>query len=205
MLGAIVDRNRLQRAAANKAEALKLRTVRLPLDKHLTMDKTKVLTVNHCLDLLTRVGHGEKWGEALQRTLPSRKNAEFDEGSHGGDGGGDGCSGGGGAEGGKDEGGEPVARTESGKGKRGNKKSSQKADPSICYQFQRGECTRGAACKFSHSTDNGGKNKSGGDGGQQGESEVPNGDSEFNQTRKKRKNTESASTDPTYCRDMRFL
>jgi hypothetical protein len=83
VIGAIVDRNRLQRAAFARATALGVRAVRLPLAKHLTMDKTHVLTVNHCLELLTRVGHGEGWSEALQRTLPSRKGAEYDDGAAG--------------------------------------------------------------------------------------------------------------------------
>jgi len=207
VLGAIVDRNRLQRAAINKAEALKIRTVRLPLDKHITMDKTKVLTVNHCLELLTRVGHGEKWGEALQRTLPSRKNAEFDDGSSGGSGGGDGD----GVERG-DEGEKPAAaaaaQDSGGKGKKGGRGSRENgntrgADSRVCYQFQCGECTRGAACKFSHCAPS--STSTSGDGGEQ-PSEWPDAGNDAQQTtRKKRKNTESASSDPTYCRDMRFL
>jgi hypothetical protein len=234
VIGAIVDRNRLQRAAFARATALGVRAVRLPLAKHLTMDKTHVLTVNHCLELLTRVGHGEGWSEALQRTLPSRKGAEYDDGAAGD--GGDGASATAQQAGGSGKGGKGS------KGSKGSKESKggggHEAPSNVCYQFLRGACTRGAACKFSHghgssNTDCSSSSSStsscqDGEDGSSGSISTSHVDSSSSTTDssssgvskgavgvpnalgevrpgQKRKLPVGAAADPTYRRDMRFL
>eukprot|EP00523_Entomoneis_sp_CCMP467_P003104 CAMPEP_0168760030 /NCGR_PEP_ID=MMETSP0724-20121128/22541_1 /TAXON_ID=265536 /ORGANISM="Amphiprora sp., Strain CCMP467" /LENGTH=316 /DNA_ID=CAMNT_0008808997 /DNA_START=101 /DNA_END=1051 /DNA_ORIENTATION=+ len=86
VIGGIVDRNRLQRAALDRAEALGLATAKLPLGKHLEeMESTHVLTCNHVFDILLMYreleGSAETsrppWRQALEAVLPSRKGAKF--------------------------------------------------------------------------------------------------------------------------------
>lgn len=82
VIGAIVDRNRMTRAARIRADALGIRPMRLPVAKFVAMDKTPVLTVNHCVELLARRGAGcEPWPEAFARTLPGRKDATIKSGA----------------------------------------------------------------------------------------------------------------------------
>jgi Trm5-related predicted tRNA methylase len=80
VLGAIVDRNRMTRATAIKAKQLGVRAVKLPVERYCpNMAATKVLTVNHCVELLQRRGAGESWASAFARTLPERKEAKGKE------------------------------------------------------------------------------------------------------------------------------
>ena len=73
IIGGIVDRNRHKGAAAVRAKALGLPTVRLPLQENLGMSDATVLTCLHVAQLLLRVWNGATWAEACQRTLPQRK------------------------------------------------------------------------------------------------------------------------------------
>ena len=79
VIGGIVDRNRLKRAAIDRAEVLGVQTAKLPLDEHLKkMPATRVLTCNHVFDILLKwKEHNGDWGRALQEVLPLRKEAEF--------------------------------------------------------------------------------------------------------------------------------
>lgn len=79
VIGGIVDRNRLRRAAITRAEALGIATARLPIERHLQeMHSTRVLTCNHVLEiLLCYRKHGRDWKKALMEVLPSRKEAKF--------------------------------------------------------------------------------------------------------------------------------
>ncbi|GMI18221.1 hypothetical protein TrLO_g15061 [Triparma laevis f. longispina] len=79
IIGGIVDRNRLKNFAIDRAKALHVEHGRLPINEHLEMTATKVLTVNHVFEILCRrrdVG----WGDALLNTLPERKKAVCVEG-----------------------------------------------------------------------------------------------------------------------------
>ena len=74
IIGGIVDRNRLKNFAIDRAKTLNVQHGRLPINEHLEMTATKVLTVNHVFEILCRrrdVG----WGDALLNTLPERKKA----------------------------------------------------------------------------------------------------------------------------------
>lgn len=82
IIGGVVDRNRLKRAAIERAEALGIATAKLPLDEFyqshpLFREKgaTKVLAVNHVFAILLRVHcyGGKDWNRALEEVLPSRK------------------------------------------------------------------------------------------------------------------------------------
>ena len=75
VIGGIVDRNRLKRAAINRAEALGVSTGKLPLDEHLKkMQATRVLTVNHVFEIMIKYReNGKNWKKALLDVLPHRK------------------------------------------------------------------------------------------------------------------------------------
>jgi len=77
VIGGIVDRNRLHRAAIDRAEALSVKTAKLPIETHLAkMKSSKVLTCNHVFDILLKYReHGRNWEKALLEVLPSRKEA----------------------------------------------------------------------------------------------------------------------------------
>ncbi len=73
IVGGIVDRNRFKNATANRAQELGLRTAQLPIGQYMQMKSSKVLTVNHVVEILTEVlDHGD-WGEALNKVIPGRK------------------------------------------------------------------------------------------------------------------------------------
>lgn len=79
VIGGIVDRNRLKRAAICRAESLNIATAKLPLTKYLQkMPATRVLTCNHVFDILLKYRvNGNDWCAALRAVLPSRKEAEY--------------------------------------------------------------------------------------------------------------------------------
>lgn len=76
IIGGIVDRNRLKRAAINRASELGIATARLPLERHLQMGSTKVLTCNHVFEILVKYREHKDWKRALLEVLPQRKEAK---------------------------------------------------------------------------------------------------------------------------------
>jgi len=78
VIGGIVDRNRLRRAALDRANELGVTTARLPIDEHMQMgEATRVLTVNTVFELLLKYReHGRDWKKALLEVLPHRKDAK---------------------------------------------------------------------------------------------------------------------------------
>lgn len=84
VIGGIVDRNRLGRAAFDRAQSLRVATARLPLAEHVRcLASTRVLTCNHVFDLLLqyRGAAGRDWRAALRAVLPARKEAVYREDS----------------------------------------------------------------------------------------------------------------------------
>jgi tRNA (guanine9-N1)-methyltransferase len=79
LIGGIVDRNRLKRAAFDRSVTVGVATARLPIDEHLQeMASTRVLTCNHVFELLLKYReHGRDWKKALLEVLPNRKDAKF--------------------------------------------------------------------------------------------------------------------------------
>jgi len=76
IIGGIVDRNRLSRAAINRAEALGLETAKLPISSYFKLVTTKVLTCNHVFEILLKYReYGNDWKKAMLDVLPQRKNA----------------------------------------------------------------------------------------------------------------------------------
>eukprot|EP00978_Attheya_sp_CCMP212_P029355 scaffold104023_cov48-Attheya_sp.AAC.2 len=77
IIGGIVDRNRLKRVAIDRAETLGIATARLPIDEHLKLFATKVLTCNHVFEILLKYReNGNDWKKAMLQILPKRKEAE---------------------------------------------------------------------------------------------------------------------------------
>ena len=75
IIGGIVDRNRLKRAAISKAETLGVATAKLPLDDYFKLVTTKVLTCNHVFDILLKYRElGNDWKKAMLEVLPVRKD-----------------------------------------------------------------------------------------------------------------------------------
>lgn len=82
IIGGIVDRNRLKGATLSKAKELGIRTARLNLDSNLTLQHgTPVLTVNHCVEILTHAANGLTWKDAYRKVLPVRKGVVLKSGS----------------------------------------------------------------------------------------------------------------------------
>lgn len=78
IIGGIVDRNRHKGLTKDLAAKFGLKTARLPLDEYKIY---KVLTTNHCLDLILEVlasGRND-WKQAVERVVPSRKYGEEEE------------------------------------------------------------------------------------------------------------------------------
>eukprot|EP00977_Amphora_coffeiformis_P014316 scaffold3960_cov148-Amphora_coffeaeformis.AAC.1 len=83
IIGGIVDRNRLKRAAITRAQQLHIATAKLPLDEHLKkMESTRVLTCNHVFDILMHYSQHKSWEQALVSVLPPRKGAQLAAASH---------------------------------------------------------------------------------------------------------------------------
>ncbi len=75
VIGGIVDRNRLKGTTEQKAQALGIKTAKLPIEEYLKLVATKVLTVNHVFDILLKYRtHGNDWKKALLDVLPARKD-----------------------------------------------------------------------------------------------------------------------------------
>jgi tRNA (guanine9-N1)-methyltransferase len=88
IIGGIVDRNRLKRAAINRAEHLSIPTARLPLDEHADFKgSTRILTCNHVFEILLRYReNGGDWKQSIMSVMPGRKDIdEKKDGKEGGD------------------------------------------------------------------------------------------------------------------------
>lgn len=73
IIGGIVDRNRHKDATLNKANALGFRTAKLPIGEFMPLKSSKVLTVNHVVQILVDVHANDDWRGALDRVIPGRK------------------------------------------------------------------------------------------------------------------------------------
>ena len=79
IIGGIVDRNRLKRAAINRAESLDIPTARLPLEENLDFKaSTRVLTCNHVFEILLKYRENgyTDWKGAILSVLPGRKEVQ---------------------------------------------------------------------------------------------------------------------------------
>lgn len=77
VIGGIVDRNRLKRATIDRANVLGIATAKLPIQKHLELFTTKVLTCNHVFDIMLKYREcGKDWKKAMLQVLPERKDVK---------------------------------------------------------------------------------------------------------------------------------
>jgi tRNA (guanine9-N1)-methyltransferase len=77
IIGGIVDRNRLKKAAYTRAQVLGVATAKLPLDDNMQMlGATPILTCNHVFDILLHYKEHQDWQAALLSVLPPRKGAK---------------------------------------------------------------------------------------------------------------------------------
>lgn len=74
VIGGIVDRNRLKGATLRKAQQLNVRVAKFNLDDNVLLQHgTRVLTINHCVEILTHAANGMSWYDAYKKVLPVRK------------------------------------------------------------------------------------------------------------------------------------
>jgi len=73
IIGGIVDRNRYKNLTLDKANEQGIRHARLPIQNHLKMTGTHILTVNQTLDIIHAQLELRDWEKALERVVPLRK------------------------------------------------------------------------------------------------------------------------------------
>lgn len=74
IIGGIVDRNRHKGCSFEKANALGVATARLPIDSFLQrMASSKVLAINHVIEIILHFQASGCWEQALLSAVPSRK------------------------------------------------------------------------------------------------------------------------------------
>lgn len=73
IIGGIVDRNRHKNLCSTKATELGLTTAKFSLQKHHPNSGARVLTTNHCVDILLEFLASQQWPQAFQRCIPVRK------------------------------------------------------------------------------------------------------------------------------------
>lgn len=72
IIGGIVDRNAHKGIAFDKANALGLRTAKLPIKEHFPHILT-VLTINHVVEILLKFNETQSWEQAIGSIIPERK------------------------------------------------------------------------------------------------------------------------------------
>lgn len=73
IIGCLLDHNSKKGVTHDFAVEHNIRMERLPISEHITMEGRQVLTINQVVEIMIRVANGISWGDALVRTIPSRK------------------------------------------------------------------------------------------------------------------------------------
>eukprot|EP00929_Paragymnodinium_shiwhaense_P124133 TRINITY_DN9908_c0_g1_i2.p1 TRINITY_DN9908_c0_g1~~TRINITY_DN9908_c0_g1_i2.p1 ORF type:complete len:461 (+),score=135.48 TRINITY_DN9908_c0_g1_i2:70-1383(+) len=74
IIGGIVDRNRLKGVTASKAAEQGIATAKLPLEDVIDMGVySRVLTCNHCVDIILEHQRCENWRQTFEKCVPGRK------------------------------------------------------------------------------------------------------------------------------------
>lgn len=77
VIGGIVDRNRHKGCTYNKAVAGGVKTARLPIDSaFLELSSSKVLAMNHVVEILLEYRSSGSWANAIVSALPNRKRGQ---------------------------------------------------------------------------------------------------------------------------------
>uniref|UniRef100_A0A061RBJ9 tRNA (guanine(9)-N(1))-methyltransferase n=2 Tax=Tetraselmis sp. GSL018 TaxID=582737 RepID=A0A061RBJ9_9CHLO len=78
IIGGLVDRNKHKGLCQRKAEKEGIATASLPIGPHLHLVSSKVLTVNHVVEILLQYAECQDWREALLKVIPQRKRGGED-------------------------------------------------------------------------------------------------------------------------------
>ena len=73
VIGGLVDHNVHKGLTLSRSQSEGISHARLPIDEHLKMSRTQVLTVNQVFELLLLVSQGTEWPDALKEVIPQRK------------------------------------------------------------------------------------------------------------------------------------
>jgi len=73
IIGGLVDRNRHKGVCQRKAEGQGIATARLPIQDHVKLQTSAVLTVNQVFDIFLKFRESKDWGKTLKSVIPSRK------------------------------------------------------------------------------------------------------------------------------------
>ena len=73
IIGGIVDRNRYQSLTLNKANHQGINHARLPINKHVKLQSSAVLTVNHVFQIIAVQFNTKDWAKTLTEVIPDRK------------------------------------------------------------------------------------------------------------------------------------
>ena len=73
VIGGLVDRNRYKNATVIRADTLGMNTAQLPIAEFMPMKTSRVLTVNHVVEILLEVSDHKDWKRALDAVIPDRK------------------------------------------------------------------------------------------------------------------------------------
>mmetsp|Transcript_367 Transcript_367/g.598 ORF Transcript_367/g.598 Transcript_367/m.598 type:complete len:387 (-) Transcript_367:758-1918(-) len=80
IIGGIVDHNRYKSLCLNRATAAGVATARLPITKHVQLETSAVLAVNHVVQIMVEYMNKRDWAAVLDEVLPKRKRADFKSG-----------------------------------------------------------------------------------------------------------------------------
>ncbi|KAJ1497232.1 tRNA methyltransferase 10, partial [Coelomomyces lativittatus] len=73
IVGGLVDHNHFKDECLNKAKREGLKHAKLPISEYISMQSRKVLTVNHCVEILLKYLDTSDWKEAFLACIPKRK------------------------------------------------------------------------------------------------------------------------------------
>ncbi|KAK9844836.1 hypothetical protein WJX74_007450 [Apatococcus lobatus] len=78
VIGGLVDRNRFASMCLDQATAKGIRTARLPIAEYVKLTGSRVLTVNHVVDILIKWVGSHDWKAALLDSIPARKRTALE-------------------------------------------------------------------------------------------------------------------------------
>jgi Trm5-related predicted tRNA methylase len=73
VIGGLVDHNSHKGLTLTRSQSEGISHARLPIDEHMRMLRTQVLTVNQVFELMLLVSQGTEWPDALRKVIPQRK------------------------------------------------------------------------------------------------------------------------------------
>ncbi len=68
-----MDHNSLKNASIEKAARDRVKTMKLPIQQHVSLKSSAVLSVNSIFQIIHRMVNGVELGEAIRESIPKRK------------------------------------------------------------------------------------------------------------------------------------